>query len=274
MARGGYHRAATLHAAFDEASEARELVREVSGSGHSALRLETWVLELLDWAAEVEPAVRRVRARIARADYCERAQAAELRSQSSSSTAQPVTAQAVLNMCSPKKWRNRRTADLAVATTHQERQQVESRERERWTLKIIEVVMEAGLPVVAQALLARDPQAALRRVIGRRRSRTLRARAKTWDRVRLWLSCVHSVVWPKHLGHMLDFLQDLSLGPVPKTLPGSISASLGFYERIGGVPEVERLSKAELWVSGVTNLTMASQTGNTETKRAPQPTCA
>ena len=97
----------------------------------------------------------------------------------------------------------------------------------------------------------------------------MRSRVRAWGKVRLWLSCVHQESWPSSVSHMIDYLDDVSRGPYGKSIPGSIAAALAFLEKVGGVPQAQRISSQPLFLNTVEVLTMQAQQGNTATKKAP-----
>jgi len=97
---------------------------------------------------------------------------------------------------------------LAEASTPLERLAVEGSERGRWLDRLVGLLQEADLPMVGMAAGTADPGGALRHAAGALKSRTLRARIRTWEKMRFWLLHTHQVVFPRELGHVVDYLEE------------------------------------------------------------------
>ena len=272
LVQGGWDNPMVLQAGFDDLASAEDLIRDVSMPSFDGQAVQDkWALSLLDWSREQGDAVHRQRRRLAHSGFAERESTRDGKLTGGGMAVFDVLSSSIVPFCTERRWRSTRTHKLSLAATATERMDVENEERLRWTYCIVTVLHEAKLPSALQASLAKDPDAALRRVVGRRRSRTLRTRYKTWVKIRLWLQCVYQVSWPAHLGMLLDYIADVALGPVPRSLPGSLAASLSFLEKIGGVLESQMFSKQQIWLAQIASLTRDAQVNNTEVKRAPQP---
>ena len=267
----GWDSAVVLEAAFDDFRGALQLVENLDDNCEVAATNKAWAEDLLNWQVSVASEIRRQRRRLADPGLEHKALALQTFQRQRD---QPPVA-SVLKVAQAyfleTHWRTRRARKTSLAVTTEGRWAVEAAEKDRWTLKIVGVLREAGTPVCGQAALASDPEAALMSVVGRRRSRTLRSRYKTWVKVRVWLNCVFNRSWPAHLGDMLDYLQDLALGPLAKTTPAGVGGALSFFESISGYPESQWISLMPLWKSNLGNLEMRLQSrgGETAVHKAP-----
>ena len=264
-----------LESAFDSLPEAINLVTGLSDN-HEPYRISRkWGRDLMLWQADNAERASRGRARIARADPFARATVLlriELAAHPLPCTSTPASVSTLCIGSTPTVWKTRRSAKLFAAGGADERQRIEDKEKARWTEKIVGILRDANAPILALAELTSNPQLAILAVVGRKRSKTLRGRVRTWVRVRVWLQCVHSVEYPAHLGHMIDFLADLEGGPCPKSLPTAVDLALAFFEKCGGFAEKDCISSQPLWKLTVANLTcrLQERAGNLSTKKAPQ----
>ena len=148
---------------------------------------------------------------------------------------------------------------------------VEETERSRWGLQLLEFIKGAGLPLVDQAALSSNPQGAMYGALGTLRARTLRARVRTWSKVSNWLWLVHSVSYPRHLGDMLDYFEDLKEQDVGKTVPAAVMSAFMVIERVGGTLPDDRISEQPLLKSNLQALeaSLRQGAGGTVVHKAP-----
>jgi hypothetical protein len=64
---------------------------------------------------------------------------------------------------------------------------------------------------------------------------------------------------------MQDYLQDLALGPMAKSIPAGVGGALAFFESISGFPELQWISQLTLWKNNLGNLEMQLQGRDGET---------
>ena len=214
-----------------------------------------WSKALVDWlVCGGEAAVKRQRMLgvIAPLDVKAEIVASALSSAKSTIT---TVINAVLNDCvKVAVWKTRRQKEMGLVSGPRERADIGHKERSRWLLQVIEMVREANLPVVMFAAMSTSPELALEHIAGVRKSRTLRARVRTWNKVRMWLLLVHETTWPWHLGHMLDYLHDLDTSKCSRTVPRSVFLALLFFETAGAVDPVNMISSNKLWISAVNDI--------------------
>ena len=267
---GGWKSPAVISNAIDTEVEAFELVCEVVGLRETDTLKLRWAAELWGWMSSAEQGIKRLKSSMASSTF-EEMQASVLTRQMEAQKIlhNSLVVSTVLDCCGKEHWRVRKNRAEVKPDTAEGRLDLEDRERRKWTQRVIEALVESKLPVVRQAELALNKEKALERAVGKRRSRTLRARMRMWFRIRMWLECVHRVVFPVHIGHMLDFLEDMARGEYGRSLPNSVAASLGFLEKVGGVKEEHRICIQPLFMSTVQSMTQSSQVGNTGTKKAP-----
>jgi len=107
----------------------------------------------------------------------------------------------------PARFRIRADARLAAAAGPAAREEAEQTERRRWKEALVELIREAGGPVVEATRGSRDPDAALAAAAGGRRARTLAKRVGAWRRVRAWCMDLYSVPFPRTVLHLVEYLQ-------------------------------------------------------------------
>ena len=83
----------------------------------------------------------------------------------------------------------------------------EETERRRWVLKLVELVVEADLPLAQQALISVNPDMVLGAVAQGRRAATLRKRYYDWRRARRFFLTAFNDPWPRERGQVLDLIQ-------------------------------------------------------------------
>ena len=267
----GYRDACLLESAFDNEPEAMELLASLPGTVEVRSVYRRWSKELVAWQLRVSSSVKRVRRRIAAASVDEKVSAMIARTNKGSASSSGMLPTTVLQMCQATHWKTRRSAKLSMAAGPQERADIESREKARWTERVVGILRDAKAPVIQQASLATNPEQALLAIVGKKRSRTLRSRVRTWQKVRTWLTLVLDVEFPLHVGHMLDYLHDLELGYCAKSYPRDVGLSLAFFEKVGGFAEPLRISNDALWKSNLECCIVALQgnPGGLQIKKAP-----
>lgn len=267
----GWKRAVDLEASFDSVVEAESLIRSLPGNHEPISVCKRWAVELMTWQQSASYFVRRVRSRVAGTRFDERLLSLQSSRRPFVLLKESVLLATVKLMCVPVHWRTRRAAKMAAADGHQERTDIERREKEKWTAKVVAILVDADAPVVQQAKLASSPNLALSAVTGNKRARTIRSRVRVWYKVRLWLQMVLCVPFPLHIGHMLDYLNDLGHESCSKTFPASVSIALSFMEKAAGIPEAVRISKNFLWQQNVEALSsrLHERSGSLEVAKAP-----
>ena len=168
-----------------------------------------------------------------------------------------------------RRWPTRFKQALASTEGADQRLSLERAERGCWAAEVATVITEAQLPTAEEALLASAPENVLFALGGSRRPTTLRIRACAWRRVRLWLSEVHGIPWPAHMGHMHDYIQAMLAVPCPRTWPTTVAATLAFYEKIGGVAEEARISTKATWLATIADAEQRLQGGGYLAAKAP-----
>jgi len=270
LVREVYGSPITLHAALTDQQETFLLLSELAGNRFTEAQRITWANQLWQWKASSEGKVQRSIGRVVGMSAEDRAgesfvKLAELAKKNMLTHIQ----QTIQAVCIQTHWRARSGSITGKPEDQLGRDSLEARERKKWIQKAADILIEANLPSVAQAKLAQNPQAALERTFGGKRARTLRNRVRTWCKVRLWLSCVHQVQWPTGVVQMLDYLDDLARGRCGKSVPGSIAATLSFFEKAGGISMSKRISTDSIFTGAVEAITMEAQVGNTGAKKAP-----
>ena len=124
-------------------------------------------------------------------------------------------------------------------------------ERKKYTLLLAQVIMDAGLPVVALIQTLDDPQQGWLHLFGTRRCNTLKNRFKAWRPFAVWLELHCGRKFPVQLKDIIDYMQHRIDEGCGKSVPESFHIALSLIEQLGRVPEGERLSDEQLWKSHV-----------------------
>ena len=158
----------------------------------------------------------------------------------------------IKKFCYPRPVHFRSTTGARVAGILDENQRSNMlrNQRDRWLIKLAEVLRASGAPVCHMAMKTSDPMATLKLSFGTLRYRTLRQRYKTWSKVALWLKCIFQVDWPQGPEQMLDYLSDVARS-MSRTFPGEVAAALAVLEKAGGWVPDKRISDMPVWKNAV-----------------------
>lgn len=272
LSDNGWKKPEILQLSVTSLQDAEDMVRGLDPTGPEKVVTQQGT-ELWNWCIANEGAATQARKRQATMERSQRtvnrlectAAAEKKRLQ-----VQPIS-KTILSLCHERtqRWRTREAKLLFNASTDNARKQALALELKRWVDKFVDILIESDLPVVRLAELSSDPRAALVKVIGKRRTRTVRTRVRQWIKIRLWLQCLHRVSFPQHIGQMLDYLSDVTAGDYGKSLPAAISAALGFVEKCSGLKEGEWISTMPLWIANVGALTCEAQGSSKPIRKAP-----
>ena len=122
------------------------------------------------------------------------------------------------------------------------REQIEEKGRTRWLRRLVQIIMDADLPLVKIAQQTLQPEATLATAAQGRRLRTLRQRVRTFLKASTWFSILSAVKFPLSEAQVLDYMRDRADEPCGRTCLRSFISSLAFIERGGAVPPQDRLS--------------------------------
>ena len=167
-------------------------------------------------------------------------------SASSPSTNPVVFAPAQTKTAIPR-FSSRRRLKLSKAPDKRTKDEIEEEEKRRWLLEIISFIEEAKLPSAAMASGSLDPAKAMQQVTGGARSKTIRARARKWGAVRLWLKATFGLPWPVVPVWLTDYLEMRASEPCAFNEINDTVAALYFIEKAGGVKPEDRISTSA-WV--------------------------
>lgn len=246
LIRAGWTRADFLYEALDSLDEAYQLVSGLDGVGGRDNEL-VCAAELMSWKASVDGPMRARRKRAAGSVPEGQVLLRMKRGCRIQDTRAWATVEAIVTHCDQAVWKTRRARKLGSCKTEAERQAVEDQERERWVEKCIDLMEEADLPAVQEARTSSDPRKALACALGGLRAKTIRARVRTWCKVRIWMIGCYKCCFPTAVGQMLDYLSDLVDGDCGRSVPGSVAAALHTFEKRGGVSSRDRISDSVLW---------------------------
>lgn len=120
--------------------------------------------------------------------------------------------------------------------------------RDQWSAVLVNLVLEAKLPIVEMAEKTMDPVKTIFRAIGNRRAKTIRNRARTWSNFRSWLMLVKGRVFPSDVSDLLDYLLYHMQEGGNKSFVDSIAAALSVVEDVGMVASSDRFSQNGVWL--------------------------
>eukprot|EP00435_Cladocopium_sp_Y103_P074208 s172_g47.t1 len=227
-----------LEAAFDSHDDASALVQSVFPDMVPE-EVEDTVAVLLVWRDSVCRAIKRARHSVVENARCF--------SQSSSETVQSVykdlTRTNVLTLIEQHTKRRQRVLRVE-AESRAKRLDVE---RQKYSMLLSEVIIDAQLPVVALIQTLDDPRQGWLHLFGTRRCNTLKNRYKSWRPFAVWLELHRGRKFPASLRDIIDYIQHRVDEGCGKSIPESFHISLALIEQLGRVPEGERLSGEELW---------------------------
>ena len=168
------------------------------------------------------------------------------------------------------RWPTRLRREVALIDRPDALSQAEERDRARWAKEAIRIFVMDSLPIADLCSDAVDPEAILRRALGGRRGRTLRARVRTWRKVRSWLVSTGYPPFPHgDLGarNIVEYMGDLATGDCARSVPRTICSALLFFEVCGGVRKEERVAHHPLVQSAVKDLERELALGNARPKK-------
>ena len=146
---------------------------------------------------------------------------------------------------------------------------IERAELQRWRDQLVELLLEAKTPMAQQAQLASNPQATVSACLGSMRASTIRKRVREWRNLRAFSLGLDGCPWPKHVGVVLDYLQDRIAEPCGGTVPEEVLEALAFMEKKGGYDAGKRLVDLLMLKNFVNQATCDLEVGALPTKKAP-----
>ena len=133
-----------------------------------------------------------------------------------------------------KRWRTGRVVRRESAEGPDARRRQESLEHGKWSDAAVEVLLKVGFPVIHDADGSARSPGSLRCLFSRRRSSTLRARARVFRKFLAWVEHRSSTV-DFTARHVLAYLADLRESAVGCTVPRAVYYAILFFEKAGGV---------------------------------------
>ena len=116
----------------------------------------------------------------------------------------------------------------------------------RWRASLAALITELGLPAAAQAALVDMPKGALEAGLGTVRAATIRKHVREFKKLSAYCKAVSDRAWPKDVGVVLSYFHERHLEPCCRSVPRAIFCCIAFLEKVGGVPNVSRLSDLHL----------------------------
>lgn len=273
LLRAGWRTGVLIEASVDKSADLLDLLEQADGGrSHKTVR-DLWIQELHRWLPLAQRAAKRFRTSVVLAG-CDQVEEQRRRDQRSLQEDDRGNLHLALRqLLEPKAvhWKSRYIQKIDELADPDERRNKTQREHAKYTQKLVDVLVSGDLPVVAAATNTADPEQALKRIFGKKRLRTLRARYNVWRKIQLWLTCVLNIAFPGRPEHMIDYMEEMARGDMGRSVPGSVAATLSFLEKAGGVEPARRISQDHLWLATVSSLSSELRKENNLVRKAPQP---
>ncbi len=146
---------------------------------------------------------------------------------------------------------------------------VEQHETTRWAMTVAGFIAESTLPAKQVAESTEDPSSTWVRLVGNRRSRTLRQSARAWQKFRDWLMVTRGSPWPSSVSQVVDYLEERMLEPCGPTVPGSLLSALQLLETVGGAERERRLGLSPILINVTKNMKKELSVGGPPRRTAP-----
>ncbi|CAE7216612.1 YPTV4, partial [Symbiodinium microadriaticum] len=151
-------------------------------------------------------------------------------------------------LCQRSTWsmRAKKLADSKLGLT---RATIEKAELQRWREQLVEILLESKTPLAQQARLASNPLATIAASSSSMRASTLRKRIREWRKLRAFSMGLDGSPWPRHVGVVLDYLQERIAEPHRSGRsvgPGAVLEALAFTEKKGGYGSGDRLADLQI----------------------------
>ena len=151
---------------------------------------------------------------------------------------------------------------------------MESAAREYWLNVLVAPFEESELPLVKVAQETSNPAEVMRRAFGTRRMKTLRSRARSWAKVRVWMIMFAGQPFPPDVSYVLGYLLFLVQEEAPKGRLLDTAAALAVLQDAGQVAGDMKISSMVPWVQGVRSRIAELEVNRTEVRKAPPPSVA
>lgn len=227
---------------FDSSAECVELVKGIHGSEYVLHEVVADADILMQWKrdsqAELDRLIRLDRQSSKR--YCLR----PATHVSASDTYEQLLGMGVKLQCHV----SRSTFRARLRDPTASKNDIETAARTRWLKVLVSFLVEADLPVISLAQQTSEPQLTMEMAFGCRRMRTLRARARSWQKVVSWMVMFRGYSHPRHVSDMVDYVIFLQQEGVTRGQLDGVCASLSVIEDAGQVPIDQRICSHRLWL--------------------------
>eukprot|EP00435_Cladocopium_sp_Y103_P053229 s367_g17.t1 len=235
-----FHSPLQLDAAFDNEDECEELIVEGFPAMLDELRRDT-VAQMMEWKASSVRALKRCRRSIATSSLFRLPQPADIPIHEEFTRLTRTSIRCILEMHTKRRQRKYKEDPPDARAKRFES------ERKKYSLLLAQVMVEAGLPVVALVQTLDDPAAGWVHLFAARRGNTLKNRFKVWKPFQKWLETHRGYLFPKGVKDAVDYMQHRVNEGCGRTVPEALSATLSLIEQVGRVVEGERISDDPLW---------------------------
>ena len=145
----------------------------------------------------------------------------------------------------PAVWKGKAYRRAVDAGDAKAQQRAEAKERARWSRRVVEIVVQSGLPfgqeVEREGYEWAGPEAS--RCLQGLRASTLKKRVSDFAPLQRWLRAEKGRPFPSCTADVTSYFRVLQEGKAARTAYGSLLNSLGFFEEAGEQPRIARLSE-------------------------------
>ena len=110
-----------------------------------------------------------------------------------------------------------------------------------WRSRVVQLAVDAEMPIVQALSRALNKDAFAYRVCGSYREKTLKKNWSNASKVAAWASEIWGKSWPQCHEDLVSYLEELAAQPCAPSLPARVISAVNFIETLGGVPEADRV---------------------------------
>lgn len=151
------------------------------------------------------------------------------------------------------------------------REAFDARAKDLACARVIRCLERGSAPIIQVAKASGNSTSTLMGAIGATRAGTLTAYASAFEAFQNYLWAGHGIAWPRTVLDITDYLHMRASEPCAPSIPQVFMQSLAWFERTGGIPAQDRLSRTDLIKSTVDYAIELVACGGAGLKQAPRP---
>ena len=133
------------------------------------------------------------------------------------------------------------------------------------------ILLEAKLPAADVIRSSTAPLKLLQRLGAGLRTNTLKAKIRTYEKMKRWLDSVYGTFFVVSPVQAMDYLTDRADEPCGSSIPGDVVAIISFFENLGNRPTSERVANSGRLRNLVSELQVALAVDKPRVKRKAVP---